>query len=93
MTKPWFRYRRIGHLQFAPRLYWPCSWQGWVAYFGLGAIWIIGGNTISILMFPHNTIYGWLAVATLMVAVITLSTVVTRCTGWPTEKHERENSN
>jgi len=93
MSAPWFRYKPIGYLHYAPRIYWPCSWQGWVVYLGLGAAWLVGGNTISILMFPQNKKAGWSAIVALMAVVTTVFYVVARRTAWRAEKHERaENS-
>jgi len=76
MKQPWFRYRKIGYLHYAPRIYWPSSWQGWIVYAVLGIVWIGGGNAILILMFPQDARAGWIAIlallATLTVAHFTI---------------------
>lgn len=76
MKQPWFRYRKLGYLRYAPRIYWPSSWQGWIVYALFGIVWIGGGNAILILMFPQSARSGWIAIlallATLAVAHYTI---------------------
>ena len=77
-------------MRFSPRMYWPCSSRGWLFYLGIGAVWLIGGGAISLLLLPQNAIAGFIAILALLIAVNIIFTMVARRTGMPFGERKRQ---
>jgi len=57
--QPWFRFRRLAGLPLFCAFYWPCRWQGWIALFFLGLLWLGVGSHILFDILPSNPSLGW----------------------------------